>query len=181
LDSNGLERDVPLYVTGKVLYDLAIEYGFTLVQYADGNANSLLLWLMAHPELKRQLLTVVHGNHIATDIASPLQDAGFRIRRQALYHSNTTRALPLEAITALKHDQVSAALFYSAFTAQSFMNLVTDAGLQAYLKGISAVGISENVLEALPLSAWRERLCTSSPALCEVISVLRSAVSPVCV
>ncbi len=181
LDSNGLERDVPLYVTGKALYTMAMDYGFTLVRYAEGNAHSLLTWLIAQPELKRQLLTVAHGSHIALDMATALQDAGFRIRRQALYHSRTTRSLPPEAITALKQNKVSAALFYSAFTARSFMNLIEEVGLREQLKGITAIGISENVLEALPKSSWRAKLCTYSPVISEVIHTLHSVADHACV
>ena len=180
LDSNGLERDVPLYVTGKTLCTLARDYGFTLVHYAEGNAQSLLKWLMAQTELKRQLLTVAHGNHIAADIATALQDAGFRIRRQALYHSRTARALPPEALTALKQDQIRAVLFYSAFTAQSFMKLAGEAGLSDRLKSITAIGISENVLEALPASFWKDRLNVHSPVLSEVIHMLQSVMIPAC-
>lgn len=181
LDSNGLNRDVPLYVTGEILYNLALDYGFTHVRHGGGNAQGLLAMLLNQHQLKRQLLTITHGNHSAFDMATALQDAGFRVGKQALYHSKTMRTLPPEAINIIKKNQISAVLFYSAFTAKSFVKLTEEAGLIEHLKHMSAVGISENVMEALTASMWKTRLSTHSPAQLDVIHTLQMLLTPACV
>jgi uroporphyrinogen-III synthase len=172
LDSNGLNRDLPLYVTGKALEELARDYGFTTVHAAEGNAQSLLRWMLARPDLKTHQLAVVHGNNIAVDLVTPLRDAGFRVHRQALYQSRIARTLPPEAIAALREGKVDIALFYSAFTAECFMQLAQHYGLDHTLMRVSALAVSANVYDALSLSHWRTRAVSTSPAMQDMIAAL---------
>jgi uroporphyrinogen-III synthase len=169
LDANGLSRDLPLYVTGKALEQMARDYGFTTVYAAESNATSLLHQMLARPDLKKHLLAVVHGNNVAVDLVTPLADAGFRVHRQALYQSRPARTLPLEAITALRDGEVDIALFYSAFTAECFMGLAEQYGVGSTLTRITALAVSDTVRDALPASAWKQRVLSRSPAMEDMI------------
>jgi uroporphyrinogen-III synthase len=172
LDSNGLNRDLPLYVTGTALAQLARDYGFTTVHAAEGNAQSLLRWMMARSELKTHQLAVVHGNNIAVDLVTPLADAGFRVHRQALYQSRAARVLPPEVIAALKEGAVDMVLFYSAFTARCFMTLAEQYGVESCLSRITALAVSAAVLEALPAPLWKRREVSASPAIEDMIRTI---------
>jgi uroporphyrinogen-III synthase len=181
LDSGGLHRGTPLYVTGKMLEELATDYGFSNVTCANNDATSLLHLLMTMPDVKRQLLTIVHGNHIAVELATPLQDAGFRINRQPLYHSRAARALPQEAMTALKRGEVSSVLFYSAFTARCFMELIHQADLDSSLRDVTAVCLSSAITDALPALLWGARISGDSPTTSDILVALRSVLDAACV
>jgi uroporphyrinogen-III synthase len=173
LDSNGLNRDMPLYVTGKVLADLATDYGFSSVIYAENDATSLLALLMQLPDARRQHLSVVHGNHIAVDLTTTLSDAGFRVSRHLLYQSRVARSLPPEVIAALKEKKVEAALFYSAFTAQCFMELIEQAGQQESLRTVTAVCLSPAIAASLMSDPWKGCIASESPATVEMIRCVR--------
>ena len=180
LDSMGLNRDMPLYMTGKALAELATDYGFSHVTYAENDAASLLRLMMGLPDLQRHRLSLVHGNHIAVDIATPLKDAGFRIHRHPLYQSRAARALPQEAITALKKGEVCSILFYSAFTARCFMELVQQSDLESFLRDVTAICLSPAVAEALPAAMWAARVSGATPTTSDMMDALHSILDTAC-
>jgi uroporphyrinogen-III synthase len=137
-------RDIPILAVGPQTANGARNAGFTDVRSADGDARALADATAAWVPAGATLLHVCAEDAPGT-LSERLNQAGFTVRRCALYRIEPATQLPSETQMALRAGSLDAAMFFSPRTAGIFVQLAE--GLPT--EGLTALCISRATAEAL--------------------------------
>jgi uroporphyrinogen-III synthase len=147
--------ELPLFAIGEHTAAAARRAGFTHVVSANGDAanlRDLVLARLRTKELKKaSTLLYLAGAEIARDLASELEESGFRVVTQTTYRMIAVKSLPSEARDAFAANQVDAVLHYSQRSARAFLDAARAAGVE-----ISALAIPQCCISATVASVVRD-------------------------
>jgi uroporphyrinogen-III synthase len=147
--------ELPLFAVGEHTAAAARRAGFTHVVSANGDAanlRDLVLASLRAKELKKaSTLLYLAGAEIARDLASELEESGFRVVTQTTYRMIAVKSLPSEARDAFAANQVGAVLHYSQRSARAFLDAARAAGVE-----ISALAIPQCCISATVASVLRD-------------------------
>jgi uroporphyrinogen-III synthase len=147
--------ELPLFAIGDHTAAAARRAGFTHVVSANGDAanlRDLVLARLRAKELKKaSTLLYLAGAEIARDLASELEESGFRVVTQTTYRMIAVKSLPSEARDAFAANQVEAVLHYSQRSARAFLDAARAAGVE-----ISALAIPQCCISATVASVVRD-------------------------
>jgi len=147
--------ELPLFAVGDHTAAAARRAGFTHVVSANGDAanlRDLVLASLRAKELKKaSTLLYLAGAEIARDLASELEESGFRVVTQTTYRMIAVKSLPSEARDAFAANQVGAVLHYSQRSARAFLDAARAAGVE-----ISALAIPQCCISATVASVLRD-------------------------
>jgi len=147
--------ELPLFAVGDHTAAAARRAGFTHVVSANGDAanlRDLVLARLRAKELKKaSSLLYLAGAEIARDLASELEESGFRVVTQTTYRMIAVKSLPSEARDAFAANQVGAVLHYSQRSARAFLDAARAAGVE-----ISALAIPQCCISATVASVLRD-------------------------
>jgi uroporphyrinogen-III synthase len=147
--------ELPLFAIGEHTAAAARRAGFTHVVSANGDAanlRDLVLARLRTKELKKaSTLLYLAGAEIARDLASELEESGFRVVTQTTYRMIAVKSLPSEARDAFAANQVDAVLHYSQRSARAFLDAARAAGVE-----ISALAIPQCCISAAVASVVRD-------------------------
>jgi uroporphyrinogen-III synthase len=147
--------ELPLFAVGEHTAAAARRAGFTHVVSANGDAanlRDLVLASLKAKELKKaSTLLYLAGAEIARDLASELEESGFRVVTQTTYRMIAVKSLPRETCDAFAANQVEAVLHYSQRSARAFLDAARAAGVE-----ISALAIPQCCLSATVASVVRD-------------------------
>jgi len=147
--------ELPLFAVGEHTAAAARRAGFTHVVSANGDAanlRDLVLASLRAKELKKaSTLLYLAGAEIARDLASELEESGFRVVTQTTYRMIAVKSLPSEARDAFAANQVEAVLHYSQRSARAFLDAARAAGVE-----ISALAIPQCCISATVASVVRD-------------------------
>jgi uroporphyrinogen-III synthase len=147
--------ELPLFAIGEHTAAAARHAGFTHVVSANGDAanlRDLVLARLRTKELKKaSTLLYLAGAEIARDLASELEESGFRVVTQTTYRMIAVKSLPSEARDAFAANQVDAVLHYSQRSARAFLDAARAAGVE-----ISALAIPQCCISATVASVVRD-------------------------
>jgi uroporphyrinogen-III synthase len=147
--------ELPLFAVGDHTAAAARRAGFTHVVSAKGDAanlRDLVLASLRAKELKKaSTLLYLAGAEIARDLASELEESGFRVVTQTTYRMIAVKSLPSEARDAFAANQVEAVLHYSQRSARAFLDAARAAGVE-----ISALAIPQCCISATVASVVRD-------------------------
>lgn len=112
-------------------------------------------------------IVVAAGEGYAGALATALRARGFRVFRRVAYAARSATELPAEAVEAVGHGRVVAALFFSPRSARCAISLLRAAGLAATAARAEALAISPRVAEeaatAIAPLAWSAIRVASRP------------------
>ena len=147
--------ELPLFAVGDHTAAAARRAGFTHVVSANGDAanlRDLVLASLKAKELKKaSTLLYLAGAEIARDLASELEESGFRVVTQTTYRMIAVKSLPRETCDAFAANQVEAVLHYSQRSARAFLDAARAAGVE-----ISALAIPQCCISATVASVVRD-------------------------
>jgi uroporphyrinogen-III synthase len=147
--------ELPLFAVGDHTAAAARRAGFTHVVSANGDAanlRDLVLASLKAKELKKaSTLLYLAGAEIARDLASELEESGFRVVTQTTYKMIAVKSLPRETCDAFAANQVEAVLHYSQRSARAFLDAARAAGVE-----ISALAIPQCCISATVASVVRD-------------------------
>jgi len=147
--------ELPLFAVGEQTAAAARRAGFTHVVSANGDAanlRDLVLASLKAKELKKaSTLLYLAGAEFARDLASELEESGFRVVTQTTYKMIAVTSLPREACDAFAANQVEAVLHYSQRSARAFLDAARAAGVE-----ISALAIPQCCISATVASVVRD-------------------------
>ncbi len=144
LSARTARRDLAIFAVGPQTAQEARKSGFSDVRSADGDANSLAQATMGWAAHQGVLLHVCAQDAPGT-LAEILGQAGFTVRRCALYSIEPAAQLSAEAIAALQEGALDAAMFFSPRTARIFAALAHALPME----GLAALCISPATARAL--------------------------------
>jgi uroporphyrinogen-III synthase len=147
--------ELPLFAVGEHTAAAARRAGFTHVVSANGDAanlRDLVLASLKAKELKKaSTLLYLAGAELARDLASELEESGFRVVTQTTYKMIAVTSLPRETRDAFAANQVEAVLHYSQRSARAFLDAARAAGVE-----ISALAIPQCCISAAVASVVRD-------------------------
>ncbi|KIL97979.1 Uroporphyrinogen-III synthase [Paramagnetospirillum magnetotacticum MS-1] len=148
-------RDLAVWAVGDSSARAAREMGFSAVESAGGDVDSLAELVAARVNPQSGALLHAAGTVVAGDLSGRLEAKGFQVRRQVLYQAVTATRLSDGLCRALVDGTIHLALFFSPRTAKTFATLAVEAGVQDQLRTIAAYGLSANVSAELARVPWR--------------------------
>ena len=147
--------ELPLFAVGEHTAAAARRAGFTHVVSAHGDAanlRDLVLASLRAKELKKaSMLLYLAGAELSRDLASELEESGFRVVTQTTYRMIAVTSLPREACDAFAANQVEAVLHYSQRSARAFLDAARAGGVE-----ISALAIPQCCISAAVASVVRD-------------------------
>jgi len=147
--------ELPLFAVGEHTAAAARRAGFTHVVSANGDAanlRDLVLASLKAKELKKaSTLLYLAGAELSRDLASELEESGFRVVTQTTYRMIAVKSLPRETCDAFAANQVEAVLHYSQRSARAFLDAARAAGVE-----ISALAIPQCCISAAVASVVRD-------------------------
>lgn len=166
------ERDIPVFAVGDATARTARELGFGTVESADGDVAALADLVRDRLDPAAGALLHPAGSEVAGDLAGALDKYGFRVRRMVLYEARLAVEMSEATCRLLGEGAVDATLFFSPRTAQTFVILVTQAGLPSACADIDAVCLSAAVADAVQDLPWRSVRVAERPETGALIAEL---------
>jgi uroporphyrinogen-III synthase len=166
-------RHLPLFAVGAATAQRARASGFDRVSSADGDSDALaaLVGERCDPSAGPLLLAAGHGQgHM---LAGHLRQRGFRVQRRVVYIATPAQSLPGVAHAALATSSLTAALFFSAETAQAFVRLIELARLHETVRQVDALAIGRPAAVALQALPWRRIRVAAQPNQDAMLELLR--------
>lgn len=141
------EAGVRIAVVGKISEKEAKKAGFFDIMTADGEVDSLIKLIRQEIPPKSKIL-YVHGNFVTKDLAGELGDE-YSVTGLELYKTTYADRFTLDLVSAIKKGQVLFSMFYSSKVAECFIKLAKKNKIEADLKKIKAICISDKVAQNL--------------------------------
>ncbi len=148
------ERDLPVFAVGDASATAAREAGFTAVESAGGDVTDLARLVRDHLDPDHGALFHPAASQLAGDLQGALEDAGFTLRRAALYEAQPAVDLSSALRRGLAAGDLDVAVFFSPRTARTFVTLIERAGLNAACARLQVVCLSEAVAARLQPLTW---------------------------
>ncbi len=174
------ERRLPVFAVGDSTAEAARAAGFTRVDSAGGDVETLAALLAERLDPAAGVLFHGAAGQVAGDLQGRLEAAGFTVRRAVLYDAVPADALSRPTRAKLVGGQIDAILFFSPRTAETFVRLVQEAGVTAACRRCEAVCLSPAVAERIGALAWSGIHVAAQPtrqALEESLAALAIAVA----
>ena len=171
----GLDLDVPIFAVGPETAAAVREAGFRRVEAALGTAESLLDLVHASLRPSDGLLAYASGHHVSVNVASRLTERGYRCKQVEVYRTSKAGSLPKSARLRLLGGELDAVLFMSVRTAESFCEIVADAGLSESCRWTASVSLSGKIDAQLRHLPWKDSQIAGSPTragLLEAVAAL---------
>lgn len=168
------ERQILLYAVGDATARAAKEAGFLEVSSASGDVEALAALAREKLDPAKGPLVHVAGSEVAGDLAGALGAAGFTVRREVLYESETAYSLSASTIAAIKEERIDGILVYSPRTAATLSRLIRKARLVRDCRHIDLFCLSPAVAEAAKDIQWRETKIAAEPTQEAMLALVRS-------
>jgi uroporphyrinogen-III synthase len=172
MSSASKARETPVFTVGDASAAEARRLGYTQVHSAKGDVASLAALVAEVCDPAAGPLLHVAANVVAGDLQDLLEKHGFAVRKACLYESRTAVALSPELTEALKTGRIDAALFFSPRTAETFVTLAKNAGVDGDLGRISAYALSPAVADKLRTVSWRALRVADRPDQEALLAIL---------
>jgi len=156
-------RDLPSFAVGDVSAAAAREIGFTQVEAAGGDVESLAALVAARCRPADGPLLHVAGTVTAGDLAGRLGEHGFDVRRAALYSAEPVKQLSGSCAQELRDGRIDGVVFFSPRTARAFVTLVDTPLLRATTARLTAFALSQAVADAAAPADWRRIVVAKAP------------------
>ncbi|HUT47839.1 MAG TPA: uroporphyrinogen-III synthase [Alphaproteobacteria bacterium] len=161
-DQSGV-RNLPVLAVGDATARAAAQAGFADIESADGDTDDLAALAARQLDAKAGALLHPAGHDVAGPLKQDLEARGFEVRRQTFYRAQFIRTLPEDARRAIVGRELDGVLFFSPRTAQSFVTLVTSAGLPGALGNLYAYCLSAAVAEIARGVQWKDVRIAAEP------------------
>jgi len=167
-------RDIFLICVGDATARMASSLGFARIDVAGGNAKKLTDYILGSYEEDSRLL-YVSGEHVSTDIVSPLQKVGMKVERIPIYEAVASERLSDTIVEQLRREQLDAVTFLSQRTAHIFTSLIEKAGVQNSVAHLHGFALSAAITEPLVAHPWKKLHVTDEATLASLIESVDNA------
>ena len=166
-------RDILALAVGDATARELASTDFKNIESASGDVDTLAALVARRLAVDDGELLHAAGSRVAGDLEGMLAKSGFKYRRAVLYRAEVPDTLPPTAARAIEQESIDGVLFYSPRTAKTFGRLVTKAGLDKKLGGISAYCLSAPVGDMILSLGWREIKVAGSPEQSSLLALLK--------
>ncbi len=138
-----------LYTVGSATADYAKTLGLTSVRIGPGTAKGLAEQIIKECDPKKGSILYIAGAHLAFDLKTALEVAGFTVREETAYRAEPVSCFPEPAIHALRDNKINAVILMSARSAASFAALVKHHNLTKATSRLHYFCLSSSVKDSL--------------------------------
>lgn len=152
LQVSGDIMDKPIYVVGSRTERLARSFGFRNISVVALTVLELVRRIKQHIDERRNVnfrLLYVRGKDISYNLENDFKDKNVSINSLMVYAAPFITEFPDDFLESLDRNRVLAVTFFSARTAENFVNIIRRRKLLLTLKGIEALCISRPVYECV--------------------------------
>ncbi|GAB5467654.1 MAG: hypothetical protein Kilf2KO_06840 [Rhodospirillales bacterium] len=164
---------LPLFAVGEASASAARAAGFQAVEAAGGDAEDLSSLLRRRLSKGSRILHP-HGVHRSRDLGTLLAGSGLTVIGYNAYKAEAAAHLPAEAAGALSEGSLDGVTFFSPRTAETFVRLLSDSGLEAALQRLVAICLSPAVAAGLDRSSWRAVRVAPQPTAAALLNEIES-------
>ncbi|MCP1241998.1 uroporphyrinogen-III synthase [Acetobacter lambici] len=176
--AKNVSLSVPVFAVGDRTAQKARAAGFVTVCSAGGNAQALVRLVVGNGTPEQGTLLLFSGAGQGVDLAASLRNHGFSVVRRVAYRAEGVVEFPASVVQALQMERIAAILFFSARSAQSWLNAVPDGRILAQVMALRAVVMSDVVAQALHQAGWRGPVMVAAspdaPAMLAALEALRT-------
>lgn len=166
------DRALPVWAVGDASARMARELGYARVESAGGDVTTLAALVKDRCDPAMGAFLHAAGSVTAGDLSGHLTEAGFAVRRVALYEARPASEISAETVARLRAGGLRIALFFSPRTAATFATLVRVAGLADAIGGITAYALSSAVAEKLAALPWAAVRVAAAPTQAALLAAL---------
>lgn len=167
-------RDVRVFTVGDGSAEAARQAGFTQVESAKGDVESLAALVVDRVKPSDGVLFHAAGTVTAGDLKARLEELGYRVRRAQLYEAKIATALSTETRANLTLGGVDAVMLFSPRTARTFAELWQAAGAPT-LGRVFALCLSAAVAREIANLGWRAVETAERPDLPSMLTLVDAA------
>jgi uroporphyrinogen-III synthase len=169
---------LPLFTVGPGSAEAARTLGFTSIEEGAGTARDLAPLIASKVQAGDGVLLHLSGDKLAFDLASALEPMGYRVGRRIVYRSQPASALRPETIAKLSSGAIDTVALLSPLSAQTFVKLLSEAGLSEHHHRLVYVCLSHNIANRLKGLAARDVAIATAPNAEAVLSCLEHLAGP---
>ncbi len=147
-------RHLPLYVVGDETAAFAKKYGYDTIHNASGTVEDLVDCVSATASRIQGTLWHLSGDVVRGNLVHILREKGFDAERRIVYRMEEAQALPPSLIQELQDGRMTDVLFLSPRTATLFGALLAQAGLEGATSKMTALCLSQNVVQRITHLTW---------------------------
>lgn len=144
--SASVHKTVPVFAVGQTTADVL--EGFESVDVGSQGVDELEKKILAHSMPENGPLLYVRGQHIAGNLTQKLITAGFEVDDIILYEAVEREAFSPAVLENFQLGLLDGVVLFSPRTARIFCKLITTAGIEDKLAGITLYCLSQNVADA---------------------------------
>lgn len=144
---NATERNLSVWTVGNSTKELALEMGFKDVQSAGGTVKNLKDIILKANNIKP--LLYVRGQDISKEIDHE------NIHEEILYHTDMIKKIDENIEHQISLSEFSHILFFSARTAQAFVNFANNAKISHGLKQTKALCLGDSMVSFVSVLPWK--------------------------
>jgi len=171
-------QNLPVFVVGKITAQAAHAAGFYNIHSADGDVESLARLIVQTCKMQSHYCEglILHGGGsvVRGDLAAFLKAEGIKAHRSILYQARAILHLAPETRRVLAaDDEPHHCLFYSARSADIFLQQIEQADLGRVMTRITACCLSDAIADHLDPAAWQGIKSADEPttqSLCDLFT-----------
>lgn len=168
-------RSIPVITVGPASAEIASKLGFISISQGAGNGlPDLVSHIRKTVRPDAGSLLHVTSSHVAGDLAQELAAFGYKVECRQAYRSETSTALTDLLQAELRQGLISAAMFFSPRTAETFAVLSAKAGLAGTCEKVAALALSHNVAKSLNPLTFRKLLVAQNATVGGMLDLLKS-------
>lgn len=166
---NSAERDLAVFTVGDYTALEAKAAGFEKISSASGNIDDLEALLSQSPSDMPYLY--IRGEHISKKLE--INDPKITIEEAVLYYTEKKQDISAQSLALLAEGAFSHVLFFSARTAEGFIDIVqSQDGLFEGLKSSKALCLGASMVECLTVLPWADVQVASHPTRQGMLALL---------
>lgn len=162
------------FAIGDHTAEIADQLGFRDVYTGDADAAALLKTVQAKTNPTEDHLLHIRGAEISMDFAKPLKNAGYVFTEKIAYRmqTRTEAAGELRNIFSTTTQSIDIITFFSAKTAEQFVNLIGANKLEPQLENVKALCLSEKISAEIRSLPFRDITVSAKPNINALIETL---------
>jgi uroporphyrinogen-III synthase len=139
LEKLGIRKTIPILSVGEVTSSNLKKIGYNNILSASNSASSLLELSLEKLNKNSGEIIYLSGELITLDLASKLQEKGFKARRIITYTTEEIKEFSLETIDKIKKYEIKEVWLYSKNSTKIFHKLIKKHNLVEYLDKLKIV------------------------------------------
>lgn len=154
------ERKITVYAVGPQTAEMLASAHFEKMIVAVGDGASLNEVLSRNPPPGDGRLLYIRGRDVAGAVIAP---PGFQIEELIVYRAEKATHLSDACRAHIESGRIAAATFFSVRTAEAFVALAREKGIESGLKATKALCISQGVVECVRPISWAGTYAAQTP------------------